>query len=69
MNEVMDAEIVEASTDGSTTKKHWLFITALILTGVAVITVLVLLMSGIFPLGKYLQSVDWIFNFAKKICG
>lgn len=36
---------------------------------IVMITMLVLLTFGVSPLGRYLQSVDWIYNLAKSICG
>ena len=36
---------------------------------IALITMTILLMFGISPLGRYLQSVDWIYNLARSLCG
>ena len=36
---------------------------------IALITMIILLMFGISPLGRYLQSVEWIYNLARSLCG
>ena len=70
MNEINSTEmILDGEYESVKNSKKWMPKVFLALVAFAMVTMLVLLMFGVSPLGRYLQSVDWIYNLAKSICG
>ena len=69
MNEINSTEmILDGEYEGVKNSKKWMPKVFLALVAIAMVTMLVLLTLGISPLGRYLQSVDWIRDFAKLFC-
>lgn len=70
MNEIFHTEAIqENGLNSHKNRKKTMCCITLVLLTLALLTMSVLLTFGISPLGRYLQSVNWIHSIAKLICG
>lgn len=69
MNEVFSPEMamIEAFT-GNGSRMNRLFRVVLVLQLLMVLALGVCLLFGISPLGRQLQSVEWLYKLAKLFC-
>lgn len=69
MNEVIPPEMamIEAST-GNGSRMNRLFRVVMVLQLLMVLALGVCLLFGISPLGRQLQSVEWVYQLAKLFC-
>lgn len=66
MNEEMNNDM--AMEISATNRRTWIVRITLAVFILFALTLGCLLLFGISPVGRYLQSVDWIRDFAKLFC-